>query len=157
MRNKLILLSLLTLPLSGMAATSVNVSVTGTLFMPMSCDLGAATKTIAFGDIYSERINGTEYKKDLGISMTCTNWNGFQSAKIRITGTGTTTNKLPIAGTAKGFQLALKRNNTAVNFGTDITIPAQGDLQLSLTPEKNTAAFVAGAFTAAATVVVTVT
>ncbi|WP_413507107.1 fimbrial protein [Serratia proteamaculans] len=158
MRNKLILLSLLTLPLSGMAATSITATVSGTLYIPMSCDLGA-NRTVPFGNISSADItNGTAAAQSLNVTMTCTNWNTIQRANIKVTGTGTTTNKLPITGNAKGFVLALKRNGTAVNFNTDIPITAVGAVGLTLTPEnKTTEAFVAGTFSAVATIAVTVT
>lgn len=158
MRNKVISLSLLILPLSGFAADTVNLNVTGTLHQPTTCNVTASSTTIAFGNILSSKINGSEYKKDLNVSVTCTNRNPIQSVNVQVTGSGATTNKLPVSGTAKGFVLALKRGTANQNFATNIANTADGSLNLSLTPELKTGeSFVAGTFTAALTVKVTIT
>lgn len=157
MRKKLLSLFILTLPLSSFAADTVTLNVTGSLHQPTSCDVKASSTTVAFGNILSSKINGTEYKKDLNVSVTCTNRNPIQSVNIQVTGSGTTTNKLPISGTAKGFVLALKRGSANQNFASNIANTADGSLNLSLTPElKANEKFVTGAFTAALTVKVTI-
>lgn len=158
MRNSIKALALLTLPVTGFAADTVTLNVTGSLHVPTVCNVTAASATVAFGNILSSGINGTANQKPLGVSVACSSRNPLQSVNVQVTGTGTATNKLPITGAAKGFVLALKKGATAQNFGSNIPMAADGSIDLSLTPEvKSGEAFVAGAFTAALTVKVTVT
>ncbi|WP_449556083.1 fimbrial protein [Huaxiibacter chinensis] len=158
MRKYLLLVSLLALPAAGFAADSVSLTVSGNLYQPTACDVNATSMTIAFGDILSSSIDGAKNKKPLNVTVTCTNLNPIQSVNVQVTGTGTTTNKLPITGTAKGFQLALKKGTTDQNFGANIKVSSNGSLDLSLTPVIKTGEkFVTGAFSASLTIKVIVT
>ena len=158
MRNAMKVLTLIALPATGFAADTVTLNITGNLYVPTVCNVTATSTTIAFGNILSSRINGTEYQKPLNVSVTCSNRNPLQSVSVAVTGTGTTTNKLPVSGAAKGFVLALKKGTANQNFGTSIPMTTDGSLNLNLTPEvKSGEAFVTGAFTAALTVKVSVT
>ncbi|NJQ21813.1 fimbrial protein [Pantoea sp. LS15] len=158
MRKSLILLSLLAAPMLTQAATTVNVSVKGTLHMPTTCDLGSAAVQVEFDDILTDKINGTNYVKPVPITLTCSNRNPLQSVYVRINApAGTAADRIPINGTAKGFELQLKRNNVSQSLNTNIKMDADGDLKLTLTPVNVTAVpYVTGAFTAAATVVVSI-
>ncbi len=158
MRNTMKAMALLAFPMTGFAADTVTLNVTGSLHVPTVCNVTATSATIAFGDILSSQIDGTANQKDLGVSVACTNRNPLQSVNVQVTAAGATTNKLPISGVAKGFELALKKGAAAQNFASDIPMPADGSLNLTLTPEvKAGEAYAAGAFTAALTVKVTVT
>ncbi|WP_336777670.1 fimbrial protein [Pantoea sp. USHLN256] len=159
MRKLMMVLPLLALPATSFAADTVTLNVSGSLHLPTVCNVVPTSTTIAFGDILSSRINGTTYAQPLGVSVSCTNRNPLNSVNVQVTGTGTTTNKLPVTGsTVKGMVLALKRGTAVQNFGTNIPMTTDGSLNLSLTPEvKAGEAFVAGPFTASLTVRVTVT
>lgn len=157
MHKFLRVLPLLTLPLSAYAADTVTLTVSGHLYKSTVCNVTAASDTIALGDIVSSRINGSEYQTPLGVTLTCTDRNGIQNVNVKVIGTGTTTNKLPVTGDARGFYLALKRGSAAQNFSENIRMDTDGPLNLSLTPERNTDAWADGDFSASVTIEVTVT
>ncbi len=159
MRKSLILLSLLAAPMLPQAATTVNVSIKGTLHMPTTCDLGTSTLEVDFDDILTDKINGANYMKPVPITLTCSNRNPLQSVyvQIKVPAPGTANDRIPIAGVAKGFELQLKRNNISQPLNTDVKIDTDGTLNLTLTPVNVPAVpYVTGAFTATATVEVNV-
>lgn len=152
MRNLFICLPLLAFPLASQAADSVTVNITGTLIAPTVCNV-TKSGDIDFGEIKTDKINGTEYKKDLGVELACTDRNNTDVVYVTLTGTGATNDKLPVTGAAKGFHLALKKGSTAQNFDTKFRVDTNGSLGLNITPENIPAEqFVTGAFTAAITV-----
>lgn len=155
MRNLFIALPLLTLPFASQAADQITVNVKGTLIAPTVCNV-TSNGEIDFGNIISSKINGTEYKRDLNVNLACTDRNTTEIVYVTLTGAGTSTNKLPITGVAKGFQLALKRNTATQNFGARFRVDTNGSLNLNITPEKTTATFVHGTFAAVITVKVDV-
>lgn len=158
MRKLLILLPLLSFPLIGQAADTLNVTVRGTLYAPTVCDV-TGVATVDLGNIVTTKINGTEYSKALGVGISCTGRNPAQSVRVLVTGVGTTGNKLPLAtsSVAKGFQLALKRGTAVQNFGAPIAMASDGTLNLNIVPENiATVPFTPGAFTAVMTVKVEV-
>ncbi|WDZ51804.1 hypothetical protein LF296_03130 [Acinetobacter vivianii] len=155
MRNLFIFLPLLALPLTSQAANQVVVQISGELIAPTLCDV-TKNGDIDFGEIISSKIDGTEYKKDLGVILTCTGRNPAQEVFITLSGANASTNKLPVIGTAKGFQLVLKKNTTPQDFDSPFKVDTNGSLDLNITPEINTDAFVHGTFSAAITVKVDV-
>ena len=148
------LFTLAAIPLSGMAASSITVSVSGTLHAPTTCSL-SNPGVIDFGDVLTDRIDGNEYEQEVPVNLTCANRNPLQSVNVQINVPGASNNLIPVSG-VKGFDLALKRAGNNQNLNTPFILPTDGPLALTLTPVKNNDTFTLGAFTATATIVVSV-
>lgn len=155
MRKALLSFALLALPFSALAATSVVVTVTGELYAPTTCDL-SDPPPVDFGDVLTSGIDSGSYERPIDITLSCQNRNPLESVNVQISVPGAAANLIPVSG-AKGFELALKMNGNAQNVNTPIRMDQDGSLNLTLTPVKKTGeAYVLGAFTATATVVVSV-
>lgn len=150
----LTLLLMLGMPLSTLAAPSITVNVIGTLHAPTVCDL-SDPGTIDFGDLLTDSINGTTHEKPLNISLTCVYRNPLQSVSVAFNAVGATANLMPVKGVT-GFDLALKREGSVQNINSPFVPITDGSLNLTLTPVKNSDPFSPGAFTATATVMVSV-
>ena len=158
MRNLFIALPLLALPFAAHAVDTIDVRVSGTLYAPSVCNV-LAGGDVDLGNILTDKIDGTAYSKPLNVSVNCNNFNPVQSVGVTITGVGAigATNKLPITGTAKGFQLALKRGGLNQDFNDRISLTTDTQLDLHIVPEKHPSeAFAAGDFSAIVTVKVDV-
>jgi hypothetical protein len=159
MRKYLIFTPFIFMPFGSAMAVTKAISVSGVLHNPIVCTI-TGTGTVAFGDILSSSINGSANAKPVDLGVTCTNMpNPMQSVNLKVTTStaGSSSNKIPITGTAKGFDLALKRNDVALPLGTDVVLSGSGPLGLTLTPTiKAGVSFVPGNFGATATVEVNV-
>lgn len=155
MRKNLILLSLLALPPATNAITSALVTVTGHLYAPTTCDL-SQPPVVDFGDVLTDGIDRGEYEEAIDIRLDCQNRNPVQNVNVQIDFAGVTDNRLPVSG-AEGFELALKRNGAVQNLNTPFQIDKDGPLNLTLAAVKKPGEdYKLGAFTATATVVVSV-
>ncbi|CAI0968319.1 fimbrial protein [Serratia quinivorans] len=155
MRKALISLSLLVLPLSSMAASSVVITVTGELYAPTTCSL-SQPPDIDFGNVLTTGIDNVEYEKPVDMRLDCQNRNPLQSVNVQIDVPGAAANLIPVSG-AEGFELALKMSGAAQNLNTPIRMDQDGPLNLTLTPVKKAGEdYKLGQFTATATVVVSV-
>ncbi|HEY3983524.1 fimbrial protein [Cedecea sp.] len=157
MRNALIVLPLLTLPLTVLANTSVVVNVTGHLYAPTSCSL-TTPPTVAFGDVLTTDVDSGNSRsvQPIDITLTCQDRNPIQSVMVQIEATGGNGNLIPVNG-AKGLELSLKRAGNDQNLATPIQLDTDGPLNLSLMLVKKSGEdYDAGAFTATATVKVDV-
>lgn len=155
MRKALISLSLLALPFSALAATSVVVTVTGELYAPTTCDL-SDPPAVNFDDVLTTGIDNGSYERPIDITLTCLNRNPLESVNVQINVPGATANLIPVSG-AEGFELALKMSGAAQNLNTPIRMDQDGPLNLTLTPVKKAGeAYKLGPFNATATVVVSV-
>lgn len=155
MRKALISLSLLALPLSSMAASSVVITVTGELFAPTTCSL-SQPPMVNFSDVLTTGIENGDYEQPIDMRLDCQNRNPLQSVNVQIDVPGAAANLIPVSG-AEGFELALKMSGVAQNLNTPFRMDQDGQLNLTLTPVKKAGeAYKLGPFNATATVVVSV-
>ncbi len=156
MRKALLSLSLLALPFSTLAATSVQITVTGELYAPTTCDL-SDPPPVDFGDVLTTGIDSGSYERPIDITLTCQNRNPLQEVTVEITAANGSDNLIPVSGAAAGFELALKRDSKPQKLDAPITLDQDGPLNLTLTPVKKAGeAYRLGAFSATATVKVSV-
>lgn len=155
MRNALIVLPFLAMPLTALANTSVVVNVTGHLYAPTTCSL-TTPPTVVCGDVLTTDVDKGDRVQPIEITLSCQDRNPLQSVMVQVDASGGSGNLIPVSG-AKGLELALKKDGSDQNLGTPVKLDTDGPLNLSLTlVKKASEAYDAGAFTATATVTVDV-
>ncbi|MCW6030434.1 fimbrial protein [Pantoea sp. JK] len=154
---KALIFTVLMLPLSALAdeSLSAHITVTGHFYVETSCSLSQPS-TIAFGDVITTEVNEGTREENLGLTLTCQNFNPLQDVILQIDAVDGYANIIPVSG-AKGIQLALKRNGADQNLATPIKMTSSGPLNLSVTIVKKAGEpYEPGDFTASATIKVDV-
>lgn len=120
MRNALIVLPFLAMPLTALANTSVVVNVTGHLYAPTTCSL-TTPPTVVFGDVLTTDVDKGDRVQPIEITLSCQDRNPLQSVMVQVDASGGSGNLIPVSG-AKGLELALKKDGSDQNLGTPVKL-----------------------------------
>lgn len=149
-------IALLVLISCGFAAHAAdNLKFHGTLIAPPNCTISNdQTIEIEFGNVLINKIDGTNYAKDVPYTITCdsTVRDDSMAMTLTLSGSATSFNQAAIGTTVTGLGIEIQQDNQPFTLGSTIPVNEQSIPKLKAVPVKQSGvALQEGDFDATAT------
>lgn len=109
----------------------VTINITGKLFYPPPCVVSSENITVPLGDMTTSKVDGTEYIKEIGVTITCT---AAKKDSLKLSFTGD-------AATGTGAPAGLLKTNydrLGIRFKTGATTPVDLNINTDFSFTKTT-------------------
>ncbi len=151
----------LTLTLAGGALISVGqaatapIYITGTITSKPQCVINSnQTIRVDFGDdLVTTKVDGSNYIRPVDYTLVCSN-NSKNAMKMKVVGTAASFNGSAIQSSKANLAIALRANGNPLTIGSWLNFTYPNKPLLQAVPVKGSGALTAGAFSAAATLMV---
>lgn len=139
---------------AGQAATA-PIYISGTITSKPQCVInGNQTIRVEFGnDLLTTKVDGSNYIRQVDYTLECSN-NSKNAMKMKVVGTAASFNNSAIQSNRTNLAIALRANGSPLTIGSWLNFTYPNKPLLQAVPVKGSGTLSAGAFSAAATLMV---